>query len=158
MILGKKNSFNQLITFDNDLFKQLKKVKDYDNVEDLCLFFSASDGKEEIELCEGGCNREVNKFNKLEYIYLYSDYKLNRQFKQMNAPFMHGFSKVIDPKLMQVINEDELAMLISGGKSEIDTHDLEKHTVYRAGYSKDQHYIKEFWKIVHNMTQNEKKN
>lgn len=147
-----------MIEFDKDLFNQLKKVKDYENVEDLCLTFTASDGKEEVELCKDGSNREVNKFNKLEYIYLYSDYKLNRQFRQMNAPFMEGFSRVIEPKLMKVINEDELAMLISGGRNEIDTYDLEKHTVYRAGYSKDEHYIKEFWKIVHAMTQSQKRN
>jgi hypothetical protein len=141
-LLGKRNSFNQMISFDKDLFSQLKKVKDYENVEELCLYFTASDGTRDIELKPDGGNIQVDQFNKLEYIYLYSDYKLNRQFKTMNRPFLAGFSMVIDMEAIQIINEVELGMMISGVHKTLDTRDLENHTVYVAGYNRNDKYIK----------------
>ena len=58
-----------MINFDKDLYKQLKKVKDYSNIEDLCLSFTCYDGEKETNLVPNGKDKEVSKSNKLEYIY-----------------------------------------------------------------------------------------
>lgn len=41
-----------------------------------------------------------------------------------------------------MFDEDELARLIHGGLGNIEIGDLRKFTVYRAGYSASQSYIK----------------
>ena len=76
----------------------------------------------------------------------------------MVRPFLNGFAKVLDLELLKVLNENELNMMMSGGRQGIDTKDLENCCEYRAGYKKTDKYIKEFWKIVHSMTESQKRN
>lgn len=42
---------------------------------------------------------------------------------------------------------DEIQLLISGGRNEIDVKDLSENTVYN-GYDKREPYIKMFWEYV----------
>jgi hypothetical protein len=42
---------------------------------------------------------------------------------------------------------DEIQLLISGGKNEIDVKDLRQHTVYN-GYGANDSYINDFWKYL----------
>jgi len=83
-MLGYQNLLNELKLFDEDLYNQLNYIKSYPgNVADLCLTFSWNDPrvKEEVELVDNGANIEVTNENKIRYIYMVANYKLNIQMK-----------------------------------------------------------------------------
>jgi HECT-domain (ubiquitin-transferase) len=96
----------------------------------------------EMELLPGGKDIDVTDLNKLDYIFRFVDYRVQKQFEIGTKPFLNGFSTVIDRNLLRMFDEDELARLINGGLGNIEIGDLRKHTVYRAGYASNQSYIK----------------
>merc|ERR1711879_505526 len=65
------------------------------------------------------------------YVYLLSDYKLNRELREGSAAFLAGFKRLIDERWLRMFGEEELQQVISGGKGNvIDVEDLERHTQY----------------------------
>lgn len=66
------------------------------------------------EIKYGGSNIPVTKENKLEYIYLMADYKLNRQCHSQYDAFIRGFRSIISAQWLQLFSPRELETLISG--------------------------------------------
>ena len=65
---------------------------------------------------------------------------------------------VIKNENLSIFFSDEIQLLISGGiEEEINVDDPRKHCEYH-GYTEYDPYIKEFWKIVKAMTEEEKEN
>eukprot|EP01112_Ceratiomyxa_fruticulosa_P021043 TRINITY_DN7326_c0_g1_i2.p1 TRINITY_DN7326_c0_g1~~TRINITY_DN7326_c0_g1_i2.p1 ORF type:complete len:401 (+),score=65.54 TRINITY_DN7326_c0_g1_i2:900-2102(+) len=96
-ILGKYNHVNDLIFLDAQLHKNLIYLKRYEgNVEDLSLTFSVLENQlgEGIvrELIPGGSQIAVTNENKIRYIYLMANYRLNIQIKVQSEAFLRGFS------------------------------------------------------------------
>ena len=157
-IKGLPNFFKELKYFDSDLFFNLQKLKDLQNVEDLDLFFvvNEKDSLKEINLIKNGNNIKVTNKNIIKYIYLYANYKMNLQIeKQFNA-FVTGFNKIFDLKYLKIFSEKELQFLINGTEDKINIKDLKNNTIY-INYDKNEAYIKIFWEIVENFSQEEKK-
>ena len=69
----------------------------------------------------------------MEYIMLYANYILNKKEGEQSKAFMEGMHQVIDPELLSMFFPDEIQLLISGGRNEIDIKDLRENTVYN-GY------------------------
>ncbi len=63
---------------------------------------------------------------------------------------------VCDGGMFRLLRPEELELLICGSPS-LDFEELERHTTYESGYSKDHSLIKDFWDIVHHMTLEQKK-
>eukprot|EP00439_Symbiodinium_sp_Y106_P064287 s323_g10.t1 len=132
-ILGKHNSYYDLQSLDPALFGNLQQLKVYSgDVADLCLNFVAtgSDG-EEIPLLPGGNGKEVSVTaeNRVRYIYLLSDYKLNRELQNASTAFLSGFRRLIDERWLRMFSEDELQQVISGSSSgSLNVDDLQRHT------------------------------
>ena len=92
----------------------------------------------------------------MEYLSLYVYHKLDKGLEKAVFPFRSGFKKVIDPGLIEIFNEEEFELLISGGRAAIDIRDLQKNTTYAAGYKGNQKYIRNFWNEVDKFTPQEK--
>lgn len=60
----------------------------------------------------------------MEYLSLYVYHKLDKTLEKGVLPFRSGFKKVIDPGLIEIFNEEEFELLISGGRTAIDIRDL----------------------------------
>ena len=83
-----------------------------------------------VELKPGGKDIPVTNDNKIEYIHLLSDYKLNKQIHEQVIAFRNGISNVINLDLLRLFNFNEFQNLISGGVEIIDVNDWKRHTAY----------------------------
>ena len=157
-IKGLPNFFKELKYFDKDLYLNLRKLKDFEDVESLDIFFvvNEKDSLKEIELVKNGKDLKVTKTNIIKYIYLYANYKMNGQIEKQFEAFKNGFNTIFDLKYLRIFSEKELQFLINGTEEKIDIQNLQQNTIYN-NYSENEAYIKNFWKIVQSFSDDEKK-
>jgi ubiquitin-protein ligase E3 C len=115
--------------------RNLISLKDYKNdVRGLELNFAinlSEFGQTKIvELKTGGKDIPVTHDNKIEYIHLLADYKLNKQIHEQVIAFRNGISNVMSLDLLRLFNFNEVQNLISGENEVIDVNDWKKYTVY----------------------------
>lgn len=148
--------WHNLASLDPVLYKNLVYLKNYKgDVADLNLDFTITnnelDEREVVELKPGGSKIPVNKDNKVEYVHLVADYRLNKQIRAQCAAFKKGLSQLIDLDWLRMFDPRELQILISGAPTLIDMEDWKRHTVYANGYSDDSEVILTFWRVASNM-------
>lgn len=95
--------------------------------------------------------------NRIEYIHLMADYKLNKQIRTQCIAFKQGLTNVIPLEWIQMFNNKELQVLISGAEIPVDVDDLKQYTKYSGGYTDDHPTIKIFWKVVRNFSDTQKR-
>lgn len=83
-----------------------------------------------VELKPGGRDIPVTNDNKIEYIHLLADYKLNRQIHEQVIAFRRGIASVINTDMLRMFNFNEFQNLISGCNETIDVDDWQHNTVY----------------------------
>ncbi|GLE04093.1 hypothetical protein PINS_up013004 [Pythium insidiosum] len=154
-LLGKFNYIDDLHSLDPDLYKNLMHLKHYDgNVEDLALTFSVTEhamGQTFThDLVQDGSTIPVTNENRIRYIHLLANFKLNVLSSRESAAFLRGFRDLIPAKWIQMFSPSELQMLIGGSASRIDIVDWQRHTTYGGGYHPSQRIIQWFWDIVEN--------
>jgi len=69
---------------------------------------------------------------------------------------VNGLTKVIPKPWLQMFDENEMQVLISGDDKGINILDLKSNTQYEGGYSSWDFYIRDFWKVVAAFTEEEK--
>ncbi|KAL8953722.1 MAG: hypothetical protein Q9222_000404 [Ikaeria aurantiellina] len=99
-----------------------------------------------VELKPGGSNIEVTNENKMEYIELVTEWRIQKRVEEQFTAFVTGFNELIPPDLVNVFDERELELLI-GGIADIDIADWKKHTDYR-GYEETSPVIQNFWTCI----------
>lgn len=162
-LLGKANFVDDLRSLDPELHAHLFQLKHYaGDVADLALTFSVSEltpatasgtgnGAQVVvtrELIPGGADVPVTNANRIRYIHLLANYKLNVQAASASAAFLQGFRDLIPAKWVQMFSPAELQMLIGGSANSIDVDDWERHTTYGGGYHPSQATVQWFWDIV----------
>lgn len=150
-----------LESLDPELYKNLLYLKNYEgDADDLSLNFTVMNddyGEAKLEeLKAGGRDICVTNANKIEYIHLVADYRLNKQIRLHVNAFRAGLSNVISIEWLQMFDHRELQILISGAPVPIDMEDLRAHTNYSGEFAPDDEYILEFWKLVSNFTEKQK--
>ncbi|KAG0192795.1 hypothetical protein DFQ28_007699 [Apophysomyces sp. BC1034] len=150
--LGRVNYLDDLPSLDPELYKGLITVKNFPgNVEDLCLDFTLTENEfgqsRTVELIPGGGNIPVTNQNRIRYVYLVANYRLNVQIAKQCKAFYKGLSTIIDVKWLRMFNQQELQVVLGGASVPIDINDLRKHTVY-AGYMEHDDTVKYFWKAL----------
>ncbi|XP_015521284.1 ubiquitin-protein ligase E3C [Neodiprion lecontei] len=148
---------HHLASLDPIMYRNLLYLKSYQgDVTELGLDFTVlSDelGERRIdELKPGGANVTVTSHNRIEYIHLMADYKLNKQIRAQCYAFKQGISNVVSLDWLQMFNNKELQVLISGAQIPVDVRDLKLHTNYTGGYTPDHPTIISFWKIADEFT------
>ncbi|KAJ8686743.1 hypothetical protein QAD02_022537 [Eretmocerus hayati] len=144
---------HHLASLDPIMYRNLLYLKSYKgDVTDLGLDFTIlSDelGERRVdELKPGGANIPVTNHNRIEYIHLMADYKLNKQIRAQCNAFKQGMGNVLPHDWIQMFNNKELQVLISGAQIPVDVNDLRQHTNYTGGYGPDHPTITAFWKVV----------
>ncbi|CAG8496391.1 2011_t:CDS:10 [Funneliformis caledonium] len=158
---GRAVFLEDLIGLDDDLLKNLLFLKRYDgNVEDLGLYFAVdeeSNGKVvSKDLRIGGSHLSVTNDNRIQYIYLMADYKLNKQAKEQTRAFINGFQSMIPENWLRMFSPPELQRVLSGEDVNWDVSDLRKYTLYQNGYFDQHRSIRHFWSILEEMNSNDK--
>ncbi|CAG8551382.1 12020_t:CDS:10, partial [Racocetra persica] len=152
-ISGRAVFLEDLIGWNNELWKNLIFLKRYEgNVEDLGLYFVID---EEIngqikskELKSGGSHMAVTNYNRIQYIYLVANYKLNTQIKEQTEAFINGFQSMISINRLRMFSPPELQRVMSGEDINWDVADLRKYTIYQSGYFDQHKTIRNLWSIL----------
>ncbi|XP_053615279.1 ubiquitin-protein ligase E3C [Plodia interpunctella] len=152
-----------LASLDPALYRGLLLLKAHRRVDvpDLGLDFtlvSVELGEQRIEeLKPGGANIPVTAENRIEYIHLVADYKLNRQIRLQCNAFKRGLTSVVNAEWLRMFSCRELQLVISGAEVAIDLDDLRRHTQYTGGFSDNHPTVQCFWKAVENFTDDQRR-
>ncbi|KAJ3321633.1 hypothetical protein HDV06_004048 [Boothiomyces sp. JEL0866] len=153
--LNKKSYIQDLPSLDKEIYKNLQFVKNYDKVEELGLYFATiSDGKH-IDLIPNGSNIKVTNENKIKYVYLLTNYKLNLECQLQCQYFFRGLRDLVYPEKLSMFSESELQLLISGDQQPINLEDLKENTVYDSVYDGAHPTIVLFWQVLSEFSKEE---
>lgn len=106
-----------------------------------------------VELKANGANIAVTESNKLEYVKLVTHHKMTTSIQAQIDSFLSGFYEVVPRHFLDIFNDKELELLISG-LPDIDIDDLRSNTEY-SGYSSGSPVIQWFWEAVRAMSKEE---
>uniref|UniRef100_UPI003AAE3F1D E3 ubiquitin-protein ligase HACE1 isoform X4 n=1 Tax=Centroberyx gerrardi TaxID=166262 RepID=UPI003AAE3F1D len=159
-ILGIPVNYQDVSSIDPEYAKNLQWILDND-ISDLGLELTFSvetdvfGAMEEVPLKPGGTSILVTQDNKAEYVQLVTELRMTRAIQPQINAFLHGFHTFIPPSLIQLFDEYELELLLSG-MPEIDVQDWNKNTEYTSGYDLQEPVIQWFWEVVESLTQEER--
>lgn len=155
--LRKKTSYlHDLPSLDPELYQNLLFLKHYDgDLSQLAIYFVVMDNEygeqAEVELVPGGRDIQVTNENVIKYVHLVAHHRLNTQIRQQSVHFLRGFQQVIDSEWIDMFNEHEVQILISGSQEGMDVDDLRKHAHYAGGYDENHPVIEMFWEVVQSL-------
>ncbi|XP_020230204.1 E3 ubiquitin-protein ligase UPL6 isoform X2 [Cajanus cajan] len=149
----KHNYLNDLPSLDPELYRHLMFLKHYKgDISELELYFVIVNNEygeqTEEELLPGGRNLRVTNENVITFIHLVANHRLNFQIRQQSSHFLRGFQQLIQQDWIDMFNEHELQLLISGSLDSLDIDDLRLHTNYAGGYQSEHHVIETFWEVL----------
>uniref|UniRef100_H2LGP3 E3 ubiquitin-protein ligase HACE1 n=1 Tax=Oryzias latipes TaxID=8090 RepID=H2LGP3_ORYLA len=159
-ILGIPVSYQDVSSIDPEYAKNLQWILDND-ISDLGLELTFSvetdvfGAMEEVPLKAGGTTTLVTQENKAEYVQLVTELRMTRAIQPQINAFLRGFHTFIPPSLIQLFDEYELELLLSG-MPEIDVEDWFRNTEYTSGYSDQEPVVQWFWEVVKGLTQEER--
>ncbi|EFC45358.1 predicted protein [Naegleria gruberi] len=158
-ILGIPITYHDIESIDPSYYKNLKWMLT-NSIGDVLFHtftheFDEFGKTKEIELKPNGKNIPVTDENKAEYVRLVTELKMTKSIEKQLEQFLKAFYDIIPRKLIQIFNEQELELLISG-LPDIDIQDLKNNTIYGHGYTKDSVHIKWFWNVVESFGKDDK--
>ncbi|KAI8340111.1 hypothetical protein BC941DRAFT_468384 [Chlamydoabsidia padenii] len=157
-ILNRSVDYRDVEAVDPEYYKSLVWMLDNDitNVFDLTFSMEMDDfgTTKVIDLKPGGRDLPVTEQNKHEYVNLVTAQKLTIAIKDQINAFLQGFHDVIPASLIQIFNEQELELLISG-LPDIDLDDWKNNTEY-VNYTNSAMQIQWFWRAVRSFDQEER--
>jgi len=117
------------------------------------LYFTTmlSDKETSVELKPNGNKIRVTFENRLEYIKLCYEARLNEHETLVEA-IRRGMDKIVPMDALNVMDWRELEILICG-KKEIDVNLLRRHTTYSSPYSASDQHIVWFWEVLSEFNQ-----
>ncbi|XP_060771202.1 ubiquitin-protein ligase E3C isoform X1 [Neoarius graeffei] len=153
---------HHLASLDPEMYRNLLFLKSYEgDVEDLGLNFTIVNNDlgeaQVVELKLGGKDIPVTTANRIAYIHLVADYRLNKQIRAHCLAFRQGLANVLNLEWLRMFDQQEIQVLISGAHVPICLDDLKKFTNYSGGYSPTHPVIKIFWEVVENFSDEEKR-
>ncbi|XP_047679042.1 ubiquitin-protein ligase E3C isoform X1 [Tachysurus fulvidraco] len=153
---------HHLASLDPEMYRNLLFLKSYEgDVEDLGLNFTIVNNDlgeaQVVELKPGGKDIPVTTANRIAYIHLVADYRLNKQIRAHCLAFRQGLANVLNLEWLRMFDQQEIQVLISGAHVPICLDDLKKFTNYSGGYSPTHPVIKIFWDVVENFSDEEKR-
>lgn len=154
----KHNYLNDLPSLDPELYRHLIFLKHYQgDISGLELYFVIVNNEygeqTEEELIPGGKNMRVTNENVIPFIHLIANHRLNYQIRQQSSHFLRGFQQLVRKEWIDMFNEHELQILISGSLDCLDIDDLRSHTQYSGGYHAEHYVIEMFWEVLKSFSQ-----
>lgn len=159
----KYNYLNDLPSLDPELYRHLIFLKHYEgDISELELYFVIVNNEygeqTEEELLPDGKNLRVTNENVITFIHLVANHRLNFQIRQQSSHFLRGFQLLIQKDWIDMFNEHELQLLISGSLDSLDVDDIRLNTNYAGGYHKEHYVIEMFWEVLKSFSlENQKK-
>ncbi|CAN6336375.1 unnamed protein product [Urochloa humidicola] len=158
----KYNFLNDLPSLDPELYRHLLFLKHYNgDISELELYFVIVNNEygeqSEEELLPGGRDMRVTNDNVITFIHLVANHRLNYQIRAQSTHFLRGFQQLIPKDWIDMFNEHEIQVLISGSLESLDIDDLRSNTNYSAGYHPDHEVIEMFWEVLKSFSSDNQK-
>ncbi|TNN77199.1 E3 ubiquitin-protein ligase HACE1 [Liparis tanakae] len=102
-----------------------------------------------------GADGQEKETELAEYVQLVTELRMTRAIQPQINAFLQGFHTFILPSLVQLFDEYELELLLSG-MPEIDVQDWVRNTEYTSGYDPREPVIQWFWEVVNGLSQEER--
>lgn len=155
------NLFNDLLTLDPELHKNLMFLKNYEgDAADLCLTFTVTEDRMgeqvEVELVPGGARLAVADHNKHRYVHAVAKRHLYDAIRPQAEAFTRGLWEAVGPGHLRMFSEPELQLLVSGGAGGVDLEDLRRHTRYTGGYTGLDPAVRRFWRVLGKLSDRER--
>ncbi|XP_068726665.1 ubiquitin-protein ligase E3C-like [Montipora capricornis] len=159
---GTDVDIHHLESLDPEMYRNLLFLKNYrGNVEELSLNFTVVNNdlgeSQVVELKPGGRDIPVTNSNRISYIHLVADYRLNKQIHRHCQAFRTGLSDVINLDWLRMFDHNELQVLVSGALIPVDLDDLRRNTNYSGGFTQDHPCVLSFWRVVNHFTDTQKR-
>ncbi|KAG5561190.1 hypothetical protein RHGRI_004270 [Rhododendron griersonianum] len=168
-LAGKNVSLEDIHDADPCLYSSCKKILEMDaemvDSDALGLTFVLDveelGSRRIVELCPGGKNIVVNSRNREAYVKYLIEHRFVISITEQVACFAQGFSDILcDSKLQKCFFEslelEDLDWMLHGSENAISVEDWKAHTEYR-GYKETDPQILWFWKIVGQMSADQRK-
>ncbi|KAI8524987.1 hypothetical protein RHMOL_Rhmol13G0192400 [Rhododendron molle] len=168
-LAGKSVSLEDIHDADPCLYNSCKKLLEMDAeiVDSDALGLTFVQEVEElgsrkiVELCPGGRTLAVNSQNRNEYVSLLIQHQFVTSILDQVALFAQGFSDILcNVRLRKLFFQslvlEDLDWMLHGSESPISVEDWKAHTEYN-GYKDTDPQILWFWKIVEEMSAEQKK-
>ncbi|KAH9282670.1 E3 ubiquitin-protein ligase HUWE1 [Echinococcus granulosus] len=158
-ILGRRVRFTDLESEDYDFYKGLEYLLTH-HVSELnyeitfCTEINEFGKNETRDLVENGRNIVVTEANKHEYVRLVCQERMTGAIRQQLGAFLEGFYSIIPKSLINIFNEQELELLISGLPN-IDIDDLRANTTY-SKYQPTSPQVEWFWQALESFDQEDR--
>lgn len=154
LLLGKPLTFEDFQTVDKQIYMRLLQMLDFDDetLESCHLVFAADiddfGQPRTVPLKEGGEDIPVTRDNLIEWISLYSSWRMLDSVAPQLVHLLQGFYEVVPVQVISLFNEFELEQILCG-LGEINVDDWRKHAVM-IGYRRDEDKVQEdwFWEIL----------
>ena len=104
----------------------------------------------------GGSADAVTADNRIEYVHLMADYRLNKQIAPQCKALLTGLHAVVPAGWLRLFNTPELQRLVSGDDVPVDMADLRKHTKYAGGYNDLSPTVRDLWAILNEFGRDER--
>jgi len=142
-------SLDELLKYDGD---------DFESVFNLTFEITRQrfDQTITVELVPGGSKIPVTKENVKQYVNVYVDYILNKSTESAFKAFNDGFHHVCGSKVLELFHSSELMQMVIGNQN-YDFVELQNNTEYKGEYSAEHPVIKNFWKVFHELSLDDKK-
>jgi hypothetical protein len=155
-IMGWPVTLRDLEHIDDQVYRNLSDLLDFDDVGSLYLEFVATEDKlgvaETVELVRGGSDITVNNENLPLYLQAQLKYRLLDRISMQLSSFLRGFYDVVPEPLLSVFDFQELELLLHGLPN-IDMDDWLRNTEYTGEFAQNptgNRVVQWFWEIVRN--------
>eukprot|EP00890_Picochlorum_soloecismus_P001249 jgi/Picsp_1/2124/NSC_05589-R1_ubiquitin-protein ligase 1 len=158
-LLGMPLTYRDIEAVDPDFFKNLQWMLDNDIDGVLDLTFSEESDffgqKSLVELCPNGASVKVTNSNKRDYVDAIARHRMTTAIRPQIDAFLQGFWTVIPRVWLEIFNDHELELMISG-LPDVDIADLKLHCEYHGGYTATSTVIMWFWEVAVAMDQEDR--
>ncbi|KAJ1725144.1 E3 ubiquitin-protein ligase tom1 [Coemansia erecta] len=158
-ILGRSVDYRDMEAIDPSYYKSLEWILENDITDVFDETFSIevdNFGQHRIiDLIPNGQEIAVTEDNKAEYVRLVTEQRLYKAIRDQIGAFLEGFHDLIPKDLIQIFNEQELELLISG-MPDVDVDDWRNNTEYHGGYGSSSAPVQWFWRAVRSFDQEER--
>jgi E3 ubiquitin-protein ligase NEDD4 len=160
-LMGWPVMLHDLEHIDDQVYRNLVNLLDFDDVGSLYIDFSVSEDHlgvaETVNLIPGGADITVTNDNLASYLEAQLKYRLVDRVKNQLKEFLRGFYDVVPEPLLSVFDFQELELVLHG-LPVIDMDDWMANTLYSGDFTNDPGniVIVWFWDIVRNYDQEKK--
>uniref|UniRef100_A0A674NQ55 Ubiquitin-protein ligase E3C n=1 Tax=Takifugu rubripes TaxID=31033 RepID=A0A674NQ55_TAKRU len=155
---------HHLASLDPEMYRNLLFLKSYEgDVEELGLNFTVVNNDlgeaQVVELKPGGKDIPVTTANRIAYIHLVADYRLNKQIRPHCLAFRQGLANVVNLEWLRMFDQQELQVHSTAQRtgSCSDLPGRPQKCPCSGGYTDTHPVIQTFWEVVEGFSQEEKR-